>query len=131
MPNIIQTAQVIIPASKKEIYVKTDNNDVDISFFWGKRKTWERIWKVAAQEIVQETWIILWQEQLYFLENSTKELDHGTYRTTFYTTPIIEGLHWEWIQRASIDDLEIIKATFSPERNDFLEKVKKALNYKN
>ncbi len=129
MSNIIKTSQIIIPASKKEIYIKTDSDGVDISFFGWTLKTWNSVWKAAVEEVLNETWLILWQEQLYFLENKTKELEKWTYQTTFYTTPIFNGLHWEWIQRASIDDLEIIKATFTPERIDFLRQVRLALNY--
>jgi len=125
--TIIETSQIIIPASDKEIYIHTKNKYADIAFFWWTKEWNEFPWQTAMREIYEETDLILWQEQLEFIEKSTNTLDHGTFKSTLYRTPIIKSLTWEWIQRVSLEDLQIVDVTFMVSKEDFLRRTNLAL----
>lgn len=126
--TITRTSHIIIPASVSEIYFHTKNKYANIAFFGWKIEPWESTWQVAIRELEQETSVQLWQEQLEFVDKSTVKLNHWEFESTLYRTPMIPNLVWDEIGRISIEDLEIVKATFMPERKEFIRRVELALS---
>ena len=127
-PNIIYSAQVVIPAGPKEIYVETNNKYCDISFFGWKAKKWEKMCETAIREVYEETTLILWTEDLHFIESSDSvKLWHGIFVSSLYVTPVVPKLEWKWIQKISLKDLEKINAKFMVSKEDFLRRTNLAL----